>query len=217
MNIKPQDDFDWQNVYPYAHYNQTQELEKEHHFDLPLDHKIDGGKLTYSGKPLVKNAEWLYEKIYELNPSTIFEVGFGYCNHLLSIHRMLPKIQLSGCDISYYQFANGLRKYGEELRQLQLQSSLFIGDFTEINIDKKYDLVYSQAVVMHMSTEKSMKAIEKMCSISQKYVICLDGGLVIPNIRDWLEQFGKVTYFDEWANEFWTHNNISPFIIEVYS
>jgi ribosomal protein RSM22 (predicted rRNA methylase) len=215
MNNKLYDDFDWQNVYPYAHYNQTVELEKDHQFDLPKEHTIIDGKLIYSGKPLVKNAEWLYEKVYELRPSSIFEVGFGYCNHLLSINRMMPEIKLSGCDISYYQFSNGYRKYGEELKILQEKSKLFIGDFTEISIDEKYDLVYSQAVVMHMSTEKAMRAITKMCSISKKYVICLDGGLIIPNIRNWLETLGKVTYFDDWADQYWTHNNISPFIIEV--
>ena len=213
--MKYNDDFDWQSVYPAAHKQQTLELEQEHQFDLPKEHQVVGNKLIYDGKPLVKNAEFLYEKIYELKPKSVFEVGFGYCNHLLSIKRLLPDIRLSGCDISYNQFNNGYIKYGDELRQLIKTSDLYIGDFLKLDLNKTFDLVYSQAVVMHMSTERAMKAIQKMCSISNQYVLCLDGGLIIPDIRRWLETLGKVTYFDDFAEQYWTSHNISPFIIEV--
>ena len=209
--IKHYDDFEWQQQYPQAYKEQTEDLENEELLRLPEDAKIVDGKLQYSGeKRLVKNLEFLYETMYDLNPSSAFEVGFGYCNHLINLHKVLPDMKLGGCDISSMQMDGAHGRYGLELANFEL----YISDFLNLNITDKFECVYSQAVVMHMSTQKSMDSIERMCEISSKYVFCIDGGLVIPNIRNWLERFSKVTYFDDWAS-FWTHNNISPFIIEV--
>lgn len=216
MTYKPYDDCDWQRVYPEAHRRDMIEIEQTQQFDLPKEHRIIDGKLFYEGKPLLDNAQWLYEKIYELQPSTIFEVGFGYANHLLSINRMMPDVELAGCDISYLQTINGMNKYGEDLNNLCKIARLRVGDFLHLFIDKKYDLVYSQAVLMHMSTERAMAALQKMCSISNKYVVCLEGGVAIPDVKNWISQFGKVTIFDDWAKKYWTNEyNIAPFIIEV--
>lgn len=215
MPSKTHDDCDWNVVYPEAHYKDMVEIEKNNQFDLPEQHSVIDGKLKYEGKPLLKNAEWLYEKIYELNPKSVFEVGFGYGNHLLSIHRMLPDIEIAGCDISYNQICNGLNKYSDFVDIYD--DYLFAwGDFLHLYIKQKYDVVYSQAVLMHMATEKSMVSLEKMCSISNKYVICLEGGLTIPNTKEWLQKLGNVTFFDDWAKENWdSEYNVSPFIIEV--
>lgn len=215
VQYKHHDDCDWQQVYPVAHQRDMIEIEQSNQFDLPKQHQIINGKLVYEGKPLLSNHQWLYEKIYELQPQSAFEVGFGYANHLLSINRMMPNIELSGCDIAYAQFYNGAQKY-PELEEFIQKYKLIIGDFININIDKKYDLVYSQAVLMHMSTERAMSALQKMCLISNKYVVCLEGGVAIPDVKNWITQFGKVTIFDDWAKENWTSEyNIGPFIIET--
>ena len=83
------------------------------------------------------------------------------------------------------------------------------------DINKKFDIVYSQAVVMHLSTERAKEAIKKMCKISNKYVVVLDGALQIPDLKSFVNQFGKVTYFDEWAKKHWPKSIVPPFIIEV--
>lgn len=212
MHVKQVDDFEWQRQYPAAHAAQTIDLESKNRFELPEKFDVSAdGTITYDDPPLIDNLQFLYEQVYKLQPKTVFEVGFGYCNHLVSLNRLLPDTQFSACDISTSQMDGAYKRYGAKLADFEL----FISDFLLFNTSKKYDLVYSQAVVMHMSTERSMQAIEKMCELSNKYVLSLDGGLVIPNIRGWLETLGKVTFFDDFADKYWSSNNICPFLIEV--
>ena len=53
-----------------------------------------------------------------------------------------------------------------------------------------------------------------MVKISKKWIMSTDGGLCIPNIREFISQFGKVTFYDDIATEHWTHYSIPPFLIE---
>jgi hypothetical protein len=41
-----------------------------------------------------------------------------------------------------------------------------------------------------------------------------DGGLCIPNIREFISQFGKVTFYDDIATQYWTDYFVPPFLIE---
>jgi ubiquinone/menaquinone biosynthesis C-methylase UbiE len=211
-NIKLQDDYEWQNVYPASHFQQTQQLEQSILFELPPDVIIVDGKIVIPNgdKDMHINPRIIFEKIIEVSPQSVFEVGFGYGNNLVGIHRLLPQIELNGCDISWKQHYMALQRYGE-CKKFQL----IVGDFLELDIpDNSFDFVYSQAVIMHMSTERAMIALEKMVRISKKYVMSTDGGLTIPNIREFLQTLGKVTFYDEIAEKYWTHNNICPFLIE---
>lgn len=211
-DIKQHDDFEWQNVYPASHLQQTQQLEQSILFELPPDVIIVDGKIVIPNgdKDMHINPRIIFEKIIEVSPQSVFEVGFGYGNNLVGIHRLLPQIELNGCDISWKQHYMALQRYGE-CKKFQL----IVGDFLELDIpDNSFDFVYSQAVIMHMSTERAMIALEKMVRISKKYVMSTDGGLTIPNIREFLQTLGKVTFYDEIAEKYWTHNNICPFLIE---
>jgi ubiquinone/menaquinone biosynthesis C-methylase UbiE len=213
MNIKIQDDYEWQNVYPASHFQQTQQMENDGTlFELPVNVQIINNKvfIPIPGKDIHINHRIIFEKIIELKPKSVFEVGFGYGNNLVGIHRLLPEIELSGCDISWKQHYMALQRYPE-----CKNFNLIVGDFLELDIpDNSFDFVYSQAVIMHMSTERAMLALEKMVRISKKYVMSTDGGLVIPNIREYIQSLGNTTFYDEIAKKYWTHNNISPFLIE---
>ena len=212
-NIKLQDDYEWQNVYPASHLQQTQQIEqKDELFELPIDVKIVNGKIFIPNttKDIHINQKIILEKIIEVLPQSVFEVGFGYGNNLIGIHRLLPEVELNGCDISWKQHYMALQRYGE-CKKFQL----IVGDFLELDIpDNSFDFVFSQAVLMHMSTERAMLALEKMVRISKKYVMSTDGGLTIPNIREFICSLGKATFYDEIAEKYWTHNNICPFLIE---
>ena len=213
--VKYHDDFEWQSQYPIAHHAQTHDIETngDFLFELPRHSSIENGKVkipSYYTKDLHINHRFLFETIIEKNPETVFEVGCGYGNNLVGIKRLLPEIKLFGCDISDKQLYVATQRYYE-----CKEFGLMLGDFLELNIPKdSFDLVFSQAVLMHMSTNRAMKALEKMVDISNKWIVSTDGGLVIPNIREFLASLGKVTFFDDIAEKYWTDYFVPPFIIE---
>ena len=220
MEVKLKDDYEWQTEYPIIHAEQTKKIEDGGEANLPPslyelgnDFKVEDGKLIVKDKKLIPNAKLLYETCLKLNPKSIFEVGFGYCNHLVSIKKLLPNTSINGCDISQAMYDAAKKRQGDLLSNFNLK----IEDFLLLNTDERFDMVYSQAVVMHMSTERAKESIKKMCKISNKYVMIIDGAVQIPNLKPFVEQFGKVTYFDEWAKKYWPSPSYSipPFIIEV--
>ena len=213
MEIKYHDDFEWQNQYPAAHAAQTKQIEEDLLFELPIGSTIENGKVVipkHINGDVHINHRTIFETIIEKSPESVFEVGFGYGNNLVGINRILPKIKLHGCDISYRQHYEAKQRYGE-----CNSFDLVVSDFLELDIpDNSFDFVFSQAVIMHMSTERAMKSLEKMVRISKKWIMSTDGGLKIPNIRDFIQSFGKVTFLDDIATKYWTHYFIPPFIIE---
>ncbi len=221
MEIKLEDDYNWygwQTLYPRLHAEQVKRIEEGREPDLPAsllelgnDFKVEDGKLIFKDKKLVPSLTLLYEICLKFNPKSIFEVGFGYCNNLVSIKKLLPNISINGCDIAQAMYDAAKKRYGDLLNNFNLR----IGDFLLLDINEKFDLVYSQAVVMHLSTERAKESIKKMCKISNKYVVVFDGALQIPDLKSFVSQFGKVTYFDEWAKKHWPESIVPPFIIEV--
>jgi len=214
-NEKLKDDYEWQNQYPNDHAWQTQYLEKNLNlcFEIPPYFSVDNGKINiYNGK-MHENHILLYETILKINPLNVFEVGFGYGNHLYSLKKLLPQLNINGCEISYKQKFMALNRY--PLLQ-NVEQNLLLGDFLLLSIPNSvFDIVYSQAVLMHMSTQRAKQAIEKMCNISTKYVMSIDGGLILPDYETFLPQFGKVTYLKDFADKYWDSYVIPPFIIEV--
>lgn len=212
-DIKYQDDFEWQNVYPAAHYQQTQQLGQDILFELPQGSTILNSKIiippSYT-KNIHINHRLILETIIEKQPQSVFEIGFGYANNLYNINMLLPNIQLHGCDISYKQYHMAKQRY-----PICSQFDLSVGDFLELDIpENSFDFVFSQAVIMHMSTQRAMQALEKMVKISKKWIMSTDGGLKIPDIRNFIQQFGKTTFYDDIAEKYWTCHSISPFLIE---
>jgi len=215
MEPKISDDYEWQTQYPNDHAWQTQYIEKQLNllFELPLDSVVKDGKIQLPYGKMHENHILLYETILEKNPQSVFEVGFGYGNHLYSLKKLMPQLDINGCDISWKQKQVCLERYP----MLQSYShKLIVDDFLELTIDENsYDFVYSQAVLMHMSTERAKKALAKMCAISKKYVMSLDNGLIIPDYETFLPTLGNVTYYKDFAYKYWDVYCIFPFIIEV--
>lgn len=213
-SVKLYDDCDWQNIYPAAHVKQTIEIEDSGSImEVPLGTTIVDGKIILSttDKTIHPNHIYIMEKIAELLPSNIFEVGFGYANNLVNIDRILPNINKSGCDISWKQHYTALRRYKE-----CANFNLVVGDFLELDIpNNSFDFVFSNAVLMHMSTERAMTSLIKMINISKKYVLLLEGGLYIQEKERFISNFPKIILDIDFADRVWgnTYKN-PPILIE---
>lgn len=201
--FKEKDDYEWQSEYPTHHYSQTLEI-----INKKEDFYINGDSLPQN---IHENQRLLYQFCIEQKPKTVFEVGFGYGNHLINISKLLKgDVALEGCDISIAQYNNAKTLHDISKYNIKFK----IGDFLDLKINKKYNLVYSNAVVMHMSTERAKLSIEKMCQISDKYVLLIDGGLAIDNVVQFCEQFGEVKTYDEFWQT-WSYNYTVPILINV--
>jgi len=208
MINKLNDDYNWDVEYPSYHLWQTKDiLSRGEQFFLKRFEIVNDEIIAN----IHINQKFIYEFCLKNNPSSIYEVGFGYGNHLVNIYKVMKdKPRMAGCDRCRDQYINA-RKF-HNINQYGIEFT--IGDFTEIDVHEKYEFVYSNAVLMHMSTEKAKQCIEKMCNISTKWVMVLDGKLPISNAEEFCSKFGRVTMFNEFWS-IWTENNTVPILIEV--
>ena len=193
------DDYDWKDEYPKFHSSQTKTLKKN---GVPFD--ISTIKNTKMSKAKLEMFRFIIAK----NTQSVFEVGFGYGNNLISIKNMIPNISINGCDISQKQYKEAIKMYPS------LESeNLKVYDFVKEDTNGKFDIVFSNAVVMHLSENRARKAIEKMCKISNRYIFCCDGKLKykIKDLDTFLPKFGKVTFL----KDIWKQADNQPFYIEV--
>jgi ubiquinone/menaquinone biosynthesis C-methylase UbiE len=183
-------------------------------FDLKPDFNFDdNGQIIPNDQIIHPNKKLLFETIYKYKPQTVFEIGCGYCNNLLAISQILPSTKLYGCDISHSQYLNGVNKYGSQLQNM----NLVISDFLDYQSDIKFDFIFSNAVIMHMATEKAKQTIIKaydMLSDNGKFLI-LDKLLLLENhIGFFTETFNnKVIFYTKYAEKYWPDANIEPILL----
>ena len=203
---KLNDDYNWILEYPDYHLWQTKDIINQGQQFFLKKYSIHDGKIEANIHP---SQRLIYEFVLKKYPRTVYEIGFGYANHLINIHKILEgKVKLAGCELLQEQYDNAKKfhdidKYGIDFT---------IGDFLEIEIKDKYELVYSNTVLMHMSEKRAQLSIEKMCHISSKYILILDGKLPIDNPVEFCRQFGIVKEYEEYW-KIWSDNRTVPMLI----
>lgn len=117
----------------------------------------------------------LYSTVYRLQPKTVFEVGCGSGQHLANIQEILSDATVYGCDINSQQCV-----FGMDILKInpKLYNNVQILDFAlptvPQSLGKTYDVVYSQAVLMHLSHSNAYNCLKNMIKISNKYVILIE-------------------------------------------
>ena len=163
------DDFNWKR-YHKNYYNQIKENEKNHTLKLSNDFKVIDGRLKfYCNPPLNENHELIYQIIYDLNPKSICEVGCGNGDHIFNILKILPKVNIKGCDLLPKQldFLNE--------RNPELKGKTFVNDITTNYIHSLNELVYTQAVLMHIQKDnRHIDALRNLFKSSSKYIILME-------------------------------------------
>ena len=163
------DDFAW-NRYHKNYYNQIKESEKHHTLKLSNDFEIMDGKLEFFCDPsLNKNHELLYQVVYDLNPKSIFEVGCGNGDHMINLKKIMPKVNIEGCDLLPMQL-----NFLDE-RNPVLASKTFVKDITKSSLNSQYELLYTQAVIMHIQKgDRHLDALRNMFKSSSEYIILME-------------------------------------------
>jgi len=168
--MKLKDDFDW-SVYTLAF------SEKElfgSGYDLIIeDFYIAEGELVFNDN-IHPNCKELYHQVHKLNVKSVHECGFGAGNHLINLYKINDELDINGCDYCKSQMDLGIKRFN--LDEYAFFKKLQIKDFSlplrEVSI--KHDLVYTQAVTMHLSYDKAKEFLKNMRLISTKYIFLIE-------------------------------------------
>ncbi len=123
------DDFAWSR-YHKNYAEQLKRNEEDYTLKLTNDFIFPKEKLEFiCNPPLNKNAELLYQVIYDLNPESIFEVGCGGGDHMYNLQKIMPNADIKGSDL--------LQKQLDFLNQRspELKGKTFVHDITTNSID----------------------------------------------------------------------------------
>lgn len=169
------DDFSWAD-YTDHYLSEMSRVIKKYTISLaPGDYIFDKGKLKINEHrdilPLHPNFRLVYETILQLSPSSVLEVGCGGGFHLHNLSVLNPEIRLYGADISSRQIEL-LHKHHKNLK-----ADVKLLDFTLPRPDGSpyVDLVYTQAVLMHLKTDNNhLMALENIFRCAKNQVILME-------------------------------------------
>ncbi len=169
------DDFDWEN-YTADSYKRRITTDIEPQFattsdDAAMTFDQATGVVSTGSKPLHPNHHLILEAIGQLQPASVHEVGCGAGDHVAHAKALFPDIAVSGGDRGATQLALAMERHPDLSNQLGLQ------DIT-MPFSKawpKADLVYTQAVLMHIHTAVShFVALSNIVRLANKYVLLME-------------------------------------------
>ena len=166
--IFDRDDFNWEK-YHQCYENEIKECAKVNTLRLKKnDLRVDENRLEFYCRPsLHNNAEFLYRIIHDLNPESISEVGCGGGDHMYNLKRLMPYKLIAGYDL--------LEKQLDFLKERNpgLSGNVFVHDITKGTIPYA-ELIYTQAVIMHIQKgDRHLDALKNMID-SSKYVVLME-------------------------------------------
>jgi len=170
---KVTDDFDW-DLYTQHYKGELKQVEEiESTIINPGDYQFENGTLRKmtNTKPLHLNHHLLYETILQLQPNSVLEVGCGGGDHLHNLQVLSPDLTIFGEDLSNKQL-DLLHQRHPDLRAKVQQH-----DITSPTLAPwpPVDLVFTQAVVMHIKTgDNHRTALKNIFHIAQKYVLLME-------------------------------------------
>ena len=172
--MKEKDDNDWTSyIYDYMHQIIQVYRDKQNEFfftrgdvEFPIADEGLGFKVN-----LHSNMKEVYNTAYYLNPQSILEVGCGGCYHLKGLNIILPNSEIHGCDISQVQI-----DFGKWFSQLppEIEENIFLHNVAQKELPRQYDLVFTNAVVMHQSNVNAICMMMNMKKASKKYILLIE-------------------------------------------
>ncbi len=169
------DDFDWDNYTSDSYARRLKgDIESKYVTKVdPSQAEIDvaAGRVHLKGANMHPNHQLLLDAVAYLQPTTVHEVGCGGGDHVANITRLFPECAVSGGDRGLTQLEMAINRHPE------IQGRLGLQDITMPYSSHwpKVDLVYSQAVIMHIHTAVShLVALSNMFCCAKKHVLLVE-------------------------------------------
>ncbi len=121
-----------------------------------------GNSYTRRNTKDLKSRVFHFKKILKLTKGikSVFEIGTNRGLNLDAIKKIRPKINTYGVEINKYAYLEAKKKHDV------LQESIF-----NLKNKKKYDLVFTRAVLIHINPKKLPNVYEAIYKLSKKYVL----------------------------------------------
>ena len=177
--MKNYEDWDW-SKYTEVYMRQIIEVYRDKLFDVFIS--PDGLSYSENGVEfkdnLHDNHKEIYHLAYKFQPKSILECGCGCGCHIKNLLAVLPNVEIFGIDISPRQveLANWFCQFTPEISK-----NISVMDISKEAPNRTFDFVFTQAVLMHLTTEKAMKALANMKKVSNKYVLLIESPVGHPN------------------------------------
>lgn len=184
MSIKINDEYNW-SEYTKEYSEQIKTIAEKENDLFITEYEIVDGEIQFKDK-LHNNWKEIYSTAYRLKPKSIYECGCGMGMHLRNLKSILPETtRIGGCELLPSQVALGMLEYG---LYGNIYSNIDYIDFTNtmdvLKFIPKSEFVFSQAVIMHLSTDNALQFLINMGLISTKYIMLVEG---VKNHENWYD------------------------------
>lgn len=179
------DDFDWEN-YTQDSYQRRLKGDVESQYraisaegELVFDAAT--GAVTSQGAPIHPNQALILEAIGRLNPGSVHEVGCGGGDHVANALTLFAQVDVTGGDRGQTQLDLALSRHP------QLKGRIGVQDITmPYSHDwPKVDMVYTQAVIMHIHTAVShFVGLANMVRMAREHVLLVENQQCHNFVRD---------------------------------
>ena len=157
------------------------------------------GNASAGSNGVMASHHQLYRTCIDLNPSSILEVGTGAGYHMINLQKLLPEAKVSGIDLLKTQIELGKRIFPD---YSEILSKVHVGDFASKplpeNLRVDSDLVFCQAVTMHIPLKSAKQMIINMIDVSNRYVLLVDNLTITHNysslMKEVLDEVGGFTF-----------------------
>jgi precorrin-6B methylase 2 len=134
----------------------------------------------------------LYRTCLELKPEALLEIGAGAGYHMINLSKLLPDTEILGVDLLKSQVELGLKMFPEFA---SLISKIQIMDFSSASIDKTFadrpDIVFCQAVTMHVPYRTAKQIVKNMISVAKKEVLLVENITFTHNYSNLLDEIKR--------------------------
>jgi len=173
MKEKLSDDYKWEE-YTNQYSKQILEEIKPVRELLLKDFSVADNDIKFYDN-LCANWKELYYQVVRTGVSSVLECGCGSGQHLQNLYTINNKLDLCGCELLQSQIDFGRTKLGiseSVLKNITVLDMSVVG--AHKHFKKKFDFVYTQAVLMHLSTKKVVTFVENMVQLSNRYILVLE-------------------------------------------
>ncbi|MCB1362539.1 MAG: hypothetical protein KDK02_00350 [Rhodobacteraceae bacterium] len=179
------DDFDWENYTADSYQRRLKgDVEAEYRAistEGQLHYDAATGHVTSQGDPIHPNQQLILEAIGQLAPASVHEVGCGGGDHVANAAALFPHVGITGGDRGASQLDLALSRHPQLAGRIGLQ------DIT-MPFSHRWpapDMVYTQAVIMHIHTAVShFVAIANMVRMARKHVLLVENRQCHNFLRD---------------------------------
>lgn len=172
--MKTQDCFNWENYTETFYEKEMSMLTDKDNLSFLISNLSKKNNEIIFNDNLHNNWKELYHQVDKLKVKSVYECGCGNTHHLINISKIDNTIDIGGCDYSQKQIDLGKKYFN--LEKYEFEKNLKVIDLTKEleDIDKTYEFVFTQAVVMHLSYDRAKKFLYNMKKISNKYIFLIE-------------------------------------------